>query len=446
VNSSKSRLSAESVLHKLPRAAQYWVAYSGGVDSHVLLDLLAAHRGELPGTLAAVHVNHQIQQQSGDWEVHCRAVCEELEVPFHLLRVAGKARRGESPEAAARTARYRALAEWLPQAAVLITAQHRDDQAETLLLQLFRGAGPRGLAAMPVASTLGRGRVLRPFLQVSREAIVGYARHRQLRWIEDPSNTDTRYDRNLLRLRIMPQLEQHWPGLGKVLSRAAAHQADQVELARALAVLDYPACRGGDSARLSRSAVQRLSPARQRNVLRYWLERADLPLPSRVQLERIREEMLAGRADSSPLVHWPGAEVRCYRDSLYCMPPLPQQDAGAVHRWACPQPLKLQQAGGLLSATTARGSGLRVRDDDAVLEIRFRQGGESLQPAGRRHHHRLKKLFQEWGVPDWERDRVPLVYAGDDLMAVAGCCVCEGFTAGPEQTGFVLHWSRLTAS
>jgi tRNA(Ile)-lysidine synthase len=446
VNLSKNRLSAESVLDKLPRAAEYWVAFSGGVDSHALLDLLAAHREALPGTLAAVHVNHQIQQQSGDWEVHCRAVCEELGVAFHLLRVHGKARRGESPEAAARTARYRALAEWLPQAAVLITAQHRDDQAETLLLQLFRGAGPRGLAAMPVVSTLGRGRLLRPMLQVSREAIVSYARRRRLRWIEDPSNTDTRYDRNLLRLRIMPELQQHWPGVGKVLSRTAEHQADQVELARALAALDYPACRGGGFARLSRGALQRLSPARQRNLLRYWLERVGLPLPSRVLLERIREEMLPGRPDSSPLVRWPGAEVRCFRDSLYCMSPLPEHDAGAVYRWACPQPLKLEQAGGVLSAAAVQGSGLRVRDHDAVLEIRFRQGGEILQPAGRRHHHRLKKLFQEWGVPEWERDRVPLVCAGDGLMAVAGFCVCEGFRAGAEQTGFVLHWSRLPES
>ncbi|MGI9321112.1 MAG: tRNA lysidine(34) synthetase TilS, partial [Thiogranum sp.] len=218
MNSSKSKLTVEHLLKKLPRAREYWVAFSGGVDSHVLLHLLAEARRQLPGSLAAVHVNHQIQQQSGDWEIHCRSVCEELRVPFHLLRVQGKARAGESPEAAARTARYRALADWLPTDAVLTTAQHRDDQAETLLLQLFRGSGPRGLAAMPENSALGRGRLLRPFLETSRQAIVSYARAHRLRWIEDPSNTDTRYDRNLLRQRIMPELQQQWPGLSKVLA------------------------------------------------------------------------------------------------------------------------------------------------------------------------------------------------------------------------------------
>ena len=446
VNSSKSKLTVAHLLKNLPRAPQYWVAFSGGVDSHVLLQLLAEARRQLPGSLAAVHVNHQIQQQSGDWEIHCRSVCEELGIAFHLLRVQGKARSGESPEAAARTARYRALADWLPAGAVLVTAQHQDDQAETLLLQLFRGAGPRGLAAMPENTALGCGRLVRPFLEISREAIVSYARQQRLRWIEDPSNTDTRYDRNLLRQRIMPELQQHWPGLGKVLARAAAHQADQVELAHALAALDYPACCPSNTACLSVSASRNLPPARQRNLLRYWLEQAGLPLPSRVQLERIRGEMLAGRQDASPLVHWPGAEVRRYRDGLYSMTPLPSHDPAQCYRWDFREPLSLDQAGGVLSATAVTGEGLRVAQCAAVVDIRFRQGGETLQPAGQRHHHQLKKLFQEWGVPDWERDRVPLVYSNGTLIAVAGFCVCEGFQATAEQDGLDLQWSRMPES
>ena len=446
VNSSKSKLTVAHLLQKLPRAPQYWVAFSGGVDSHTLLQLLAEARRQLPGSLAAVHVNHQIQQQSGDWEIHCRSVCEELRIPFHLLRVQGKARAGESPEAAARTARYRALAEWLPTNAVLTTGQHQDDQAETLLLQLFRGAGPRGLAAMPENSALGRGRLLRPFLEISRKAILSYAREHRLRWVEDPSNTDTRYERNLLRQRIMPELQQHWPGLGKVLARAAGHQADQIELAQTLAALDYRACCRSESGCLSVSALLCLSPARQRNLLRYWLEQAGLPLPSRVLLERIRAEMLSGRQDASPLVHWPGAEVRRYRDGLYSMTPLPPHDPARRYRWDFREPLSLDQAGGILSATAVTGGGLRVDDGAGTMDIRFRQGGEALQPAGRHYHHRLKKLFQEWGAPDWERDRVPLVYSNDALIAVAGFCVCEGFQATAEQAGLDLQWSRMPES
>ena len=444
MNSSKSKLTAERILKKLPRAPRYWVAFSGGVDSHVLLQLLCEGRSQLPGAVAAVHVNHQIQPQAGDWEVHCRLVCEQLGVPFHRLRVQGRARAGESPEAAARTARYRALAEWLPSDEVLVTAQHLDDQAETLLLQLFRGAGPRGLAAMPENCALGRGRLLRPFLDITRKTIVSYARAHRLHWIEDPSNTDTRYDRNLLRQRIMPELQQHWPGLSKVLARAAGLQADQLELANALGVLDYAVCSRPDSTCLSISALRGLSPARQRNLLRYWLERAGLPLPSRVLLERIRAEMLAGRADASPLIHWPGAEVRRYRDDLYSMAPLPLQDPSSCYRWDCRAPLKLEQAGGMLTANRVMGHGLRAADCTGDMEVRFRQGGETLQPTGRRHRHRLKKLFQEWGVPDWERDRVPLIYGSGSLLAVAGCCVCEGFQATADETGLELHWSRMS--
>ena len=208
MSSPKSKL--QHALQKLPPAPQYHVAFSGGVDSHVLLHLLASQRETLPGSLGAVHVNHHIQQHAGDWEVHCRSVCEELDIPCHFLRVDGKARRGESPEAAARTARYRALADWLPADAVLLTGQHRDDQAETLLLQLLRGAGPRGLAAMPVVTELGNGRLVRPLLALRRADILDYAHQHRLRWVEDPSNADTRYDRNLLRHRVMPLLQQHW--------------------------------------------------------------------------------------------------------------------------------------------------------------------------------------------------------------------------------------------
>ncbi len=441
MSSSRSKPFAP-VLNRLPPAPAYWVAYSGGIDSHVLLHFLSERRAELPGPLAAVHVNHQLQQQSGDWEIHCRAVCEELGVGFHSLRVEAHARSGESPEAAARTARYQGLAEWLPPDAVLVTAQHLDDQAETLLLQLFRGAGPKGLAAMPARVPLGRGWLLRPLLDVRRAAIRAYAEQQRLRWVEDPSNTDLRYDRNLLRLRIMPELQQHWPGIAPVLARAAAHQADQLELADSLGALDLGDCSLKNGRCLSLASLAELSPARQRNLIRYWIVANRLPLPPQVVLERIRDEMLLSRDDASPLVHWPGAEVRRFRGRLYVMAPLPEPDGAACRRWDPAEPLPLDGAGGLLSAQPVASGGLRSPAQGCRIEVRFRQGGETLQPAGRRHRHALKKLFQEWDVPDWERGRVPLLYIDDALAAVAGLCVCEGFQANGAQPGLALHWSR----
>jgi tRNA(Ile)-lysidine synthase len=443
VSSSRSR-KLESALHELPPAPQYWVAYSGGIDSHVLLHLLAERRASLPGSLGAVHVNHQIQQHSGDWEVHCRAVCEELEIPFHCLRVEGKARVGESPEAAARSARYRGLADWLSEGALLLTAQHQDDQAETLLLQLLRGAGPKGLAAMPRTMCLGRGRLVRPFLDIRRESITAYAREHRLCWVEDPTNTDIRYDRNLLRHQVMPYLQQRWPGVTGVLARAAAHQSDQSELADALAAIDVQQCGVPQSRCLSVPATQALSPARQRNLLRYWLRERGFSVPPRAVLERIRDEILSSRADASPLVHWPGAEVRRYRERLFVMHPLAPHDPSNTHGWRFGESLDLMEAGGRLSVSPATGAGLRRPDTADRLEIRFRRGGETLQPAGDTHHRPLKKLLQQWGVPEWERARIPLVYSDNELIAVAGFCVCEGFQAGASEAGVHLSWSRVS--
>ncbi|VAW79490.1 tRNA(Ile)-lysidine synthetase, partial [hydrothermal vent metagenome] len=299
----------DAVAAALPDAAAYAVAYSGGVDSHVLLHLLASQRESLRAPLMAVHVDHGIQSQSDEWRAHCARVCHQLDIPFHALQADGKAGPGESPEAAARHARYRALADWLPEGAVLLTAQHRDDQAETLLLQLFRGAGPRGLSAMPASVPLGRGLLLRPFLDVTRADILAWAQAHDLAWIEDPSNTDTRYDRNLLRHELWPLLQQRWPGLSTVLARAADHQSEQAGLADALAEMDLSSgCRTGEN-HLVQSALLTLEPARQRNLLRFWIHQQGFAMPSQAVLERIRTEMLFSRDDAQPVVRWGEAEL-----------------------------------------------------------------------------------------------------------------------------------------
>ncbi len=437
-------LDSGRILEKLPRSNEYRVAYSGGIDSHVLLFLLARIRDQLPGELIAVHVDHGIQQQSGDWEIHCQATCAELGVPFQSIRVEGRARRGESPEAAARAARYRGLAAGLPRDAILLTAQHRDDQAETLLLQLFRGAGVRGLASMPEQMPFGQGRLVRPLLSSSRREIVACARQHRLRWVEDPSNTELHYDRNFVRRELLPQLLGRWPSIAVTLSRAASHQADQLELAAVVATQDYQLCLDRHPLRLKLDQTRLLSAARQRNLLRFWIEHNGYPLPSSAVVERILQETLHSRGDASPLVHWPGAEIRRYRNSLYLMAPLPTHDAAQIIPWEPGAALQLEHAGGELTSSGKPGEGLVVEAPAAELSIRFRQGGERLQPAGRGQHHELKKLLQEWQVPPWERSRIPLIYIGGTLVAVAGLCVADGFLAAADETGRVLHWSRCT--
>ncbi len=433
----------DAVIPALPDAGSYIVAYSGGVDSHVLLHLLAGRRAGLRAPLMAVHVDHGIQSHSGEWRAHCESVCSQLNIPFHALQTDGVAAPGESPEAAARHARYRALADWLPDGAALLTAQHRDDQAETLLLQLFRGAGPRGLSAMPRSTSLGQGLLLRPFLDVSRADILERAQVHKLEWIEDPSNTDTRYDRNLLRHEVLPQLQQRWPGLSTVLARAATHQSEQAGLADALAAMDFSASCSPDGERVLQSGLKALQPARQRNLLRYWIHRRGFAMPSQAVLERVREEMLFSRDDAQPVVHWGNAELRRYRGELYLMQALPAQDSTQCIRWDLRNKPELDTASGVLLAKPMTGGGLYLPEEFACVDVRFRRGGESLLLPGASQHRTLKNLLQEHSIPDWERERLPLLYAGDRLAAVPGIAVCEGFQAQAGQFGFALEWSRL---
>jgi tRNA(Ile)-lysidine synthase len=218
-----------------------------------------------------------------------------------------------------------------------------------------------------------------------------------------------------------------------------------MELARVVAEQDYQRCRHQQSCWLRVDEVSMLTVARQRNLLRFWIEDNGLPLPSTVVVERILREALYSSSAAGPLVHWPGGEIRRYRNRLYAMSPLPVQSTEQVFCWQPELPLQLEQAGGELTATRQRGGGLVLPDNRAAATIRFRRGGERLQPAGRGHHHSLKKLLQEWGVPPWERNRIPLVYVDDTLVAVAGFCVAENFRAAAEETGWMLHWSRCAA-
>ena len=384
-----------------------------------------------------------MQAKAVAWAESCRTLCEAASISFVGLQVDASATRGESPEAVARSARYQALADWLPAGGALLTAQHRDDQAETLLLQLLRGAGPKGLAAMPVQTSFGRGCLVRPLLDTGRAHIEAYARQHDLQWIEDPSNQDTRFDRNYLRQSVLPLLRQRWPGLSATLGRAARHQADQAELASLLAGQDLALCQQqGTPAALSVNRLQSLSAARQRNVLRHWIANQPLPLPGERVLQRVLSEVLMCRADSAPLVHWPGAEVRRYRDRLFVMSPLQKVDNAERFEWKVGASTRLSPLAGELSARAVTGAGLQPRFKGQTLSVRLRQGGELLMPAGRGQHHTLKKLFQEKDIPVWERDRVPLLYVGDELVAVAGLCVCEGYQALPAEQGLWPDWSR----
>lgn len=402
-----------------------WIAYSGGLDSHGLLHAAARLRAPLRLDLAAVHVHHGLQPAADAWVAHCEGVCAGLGVPLTVLRLGLQPPAGESPEAAAREARYGAFAALLQPGEALATAQHRDDQAETLLLALLRGAGPHGLAAMPARAPLGAGTLLRPLLDLPRAALLDYARAHDLQWVEDPSNTDAALDRNRLRHLVIPRLRERWPALDRTLARSAAHCAEAAVLLdelgdELLAGLGAAADTGMALPQaLSVTGLRRLTAPQQRLVLRRWLLRLGFPTPDADRLRRITTEVLEAGADRQPLVAWPGCEVRRHRDALHALAPLPEPPAPGT----CLLPLPDARA---LSLPPPLGTLSWVLDDAAMTaraSVCFGVPGLRCARPGRPAAD-LKTLFQEAGVPAWLRPQMPLLRLDGALAGVGGVRLC----------------------
>ncbi|WP_455210107.1 tRNA lysidine(34) synthetase TilS [Kaarinaea lacus] len=423
----------------LGNVRRLWVAYSGGVDSHVLLFATSHIRDQLSEVdVNAIHVDHRLSPLSSQWSEHCQRVCQQLHIPYQCLVVDAKAASGESPEAKAREARYQAFESILGADDCLLTAHHQDDQAETLLLQLLRGSGPRGLAAMPIQSKLGDGTLGRPLLNVSREEIHQYARAQGLLWIDDISNDNPAFDRNFLRLHVIPLLKQRWPAMAKTVSRSAQLCADTIAIIDAVADEDLQYVIDGSIERLSITRLQSLSRERQHNAVRAWLNVLNLPCPSQKNLHHIWSQVIETQPESTPHLQWPGAEVRRYRDHLFAMLPMPDFDNNQCIVWNLENSLSIAGVGRIQAIATTGRRGLKKQFPQPVT-IRFRQGGERCKLPKRGGEHSLKNLFQEMGVVPWMRERIPLVYVGNQLAAVGDLLICEGFYAAENEEVLSIH-------
>lgn len=416
-----------------------WVAYSGGCDSHALLHSIASLRSEITSEVKAIHINHGLSPLANEWEEHCRVICDELNVPYLAIKVDASAT-NKSPEEAARHARYAEWKKLIKKDDVILLAHHKDDQAETVLLQLLRGSGVKGLAAMPAKQTFSLGLLCRPMLGFLREELVSYAVDKNLNWIDDPSNFDTDFDRNFLRHDVVPLLETRWPALKKILSRTASHQADANQLLTELAFQDWHHVHQNQQIKIS--PLVKLSEKRQKNVLRYWLaDVCGLLLPDTVHLQRILNEVLTASEDAKPEVIWRGGEVRRYQGLLYAQEKLiePENDIELI--WPdLAKPLMINTEGFKLSAASSVDEGLsQDKLKNAEITLKFRKGGESCRPVGRGHSHQLKKLFQEWQVPPWRRASVPLIYVNGELAEVVGYCRCEPFAAVEGEAGWLIQ-------
>lgn len=423
-------------LRRFPAARRYRVALSGGLDSTVLLHALAQIRPELPGELSAIHVDHGIHADAARWQQHCAGTCARLGIPLESRQVKVAPDMGESLEAVAREQRYGVFHELMQPGDALLLAQHADDQLETFLLQALRGAGVRGLAAMAESSEFADGRLLRPLLGFTRSELETWARDQGLTWLEDPSNADTGLDRNYLRHEVLPRLKARWPAAADTIGRAARHCAEAAETLKSLAAEDWHRYGAGET--LPVLALEELPEARARHLLRHWIEARGLPLPPAHKLAEILRQAQAAE-DRNPCVDWAGAEVRRYGGQLHALRPL--AEAPPEFRLKPGVRRELGQGLGALELVPAAGEGIRAAlCGPEGLRVAFREGGESCRPAGRAHGRPLKKWLQEMNVPPWLRERLPLIYADGELLAVAGLFACEPHAAKAGEAGLRIEW------
>lgn len=424
-----------SVAQAVSPYRQLLVGFSGGLDSTVLLHRLMRWREREPDVrLRALHVHHGLSVRADEWVAHCETLCQQWDIPLIVERVT-LAEEGLGIEAQARKARYAAFKAHLLPGEALVTAQHLDDQCETFLLALKRGSGPAGLSAMPARADFAGTQLLRPLLGETRGELEAWAREHRLRWIEDESNQDDSYDRNFLRLRILPLLNQRWPHFAQATARSATLCAEQESLLDELLREELAAVTTAEGALLI-PPLAGMSDARRAALLRRWLAAHGAQMPSRAMLSRIWSEVALAREDAAPRLCLNGYEVRRFREALWWITSPPSLRDEVLHGLTPGQPFSLPQGGGTV---WLRGQG-NVRPPQASEEVtvRFRASG-LLHIVGRSGGRKLKKIWQESNVPPWRRDTTPLLFYGEQLIAAANLFVTR---EGWAEEGLRFEWTQ----
>lgn len=428
----------ENVAEQLSGCQRVLVAYSGGLDSSVLLHMLyqlMQRRSDI--VVRAAYVHHGLSTQADRWAQHCMQSSQQWGIPCVVLPVTVDARE-RGVEAAAREARYQALRQHLLPEEVLLTAQHLDDQSETFLLALKRGSGPAGLSAMGATGQLGANHLLRPLLGVARAQLEDYAHHYRLTWVEDESNGDARYDRNFLRLQVLPQLKQRWPSFPDAVARSARLCAEQEQLLDELLAASLQSACDAQGA-LAIDALLPLSEPHRFALLRRWLRVHDVVMPSREQLLHLWQDVALSRQDAEPLLQWGTVQIRRFRQRLYCIAEYASV-VGLMLPWQPEQGmLTLPHRLGYLSLAD---QGMRIRrpHPDEHVSVRFGLKGK-LHIVGRSGGRSAKKLWQEYAIPPWMREQIPILYYNEHPIAAVGVFVmCEG-EAHDDTTAWQVVWS-----
>jgi len=417
------------------------VALSGGADSAGLLAVAAELAGTFRGLpLRAVHVDHGLQAAAACFREACALLCARLDVPLTVVAAVVQTPPGVSLEAAAREARYAALARDLADGECLLTAHHSHDQAETLLLQALRGAGLKGMSAMPVCRPLGRGWHLRPVLDVPREELLACAARSSGDCAIDPMNLDLRFDRSYLRRQVWPLIEARWPGAADVLSRTARHVAEAQELLDCAAAVHLARLRDGDA--LSLPGLRALDPKERINALRLWLRDADVELPSTARLTEALRQMLDAQPDHLPVIAWGDYALRRYRQRVFLTPATPARLEG-VRRWSVAPDCAIDLGPGLGRLRwAAQSGGLDQERLPGAVTVRPREGGETLKPAAHARTQSVQHLCQSQGVLPWLRDALPYIHAGDSLIAIADLWLDTRWCAPTGHPGLAVLWDQ----
>lgn len=424
------------------------VAYSGGKDSHVLLHALHALSSQHGFSIKAYHAHHGLSLFADDWAKHCQMVCDELQIPLEVFKLALYKQAGDSLEALARNARYQAFTERLEQGDVVLTAHSEEDQAETVLLNLLRGTGLRGLSGIYAHSRLGQGSLLRPMLTVSRKSIMMYAAHFNLKWIEDDSNLNLQFKRNLIRKNVLPVLEAVNPTAAHQFAKCARLAFESQTLLEEY--LHYDLRKILDKhMHLDLNGLAKHANSKRKALLRLWIKNADISLPTEKKLMDILTQVFTAAQDKNPTIQWKGGEIRRYQNKLFlsaisdkplepCVPSILATQQPLT--WHFDKALELPQ-GQIWHTIPTRGQGLALKHFslNPSLTVAFRQKGERCRLAGKNHTQSLKQLFQTLKIPPWERDSVPLFYHEGQLISVGEYCVSNKYRVTAEnEVGLLL--------
>jgi tRNA(Ile)-lysidine synthase len=445
-SSRKSNLTdavAARLAPHLPQSSHILIGLSGGMDSVVLLHLLHNLAPRFEWRLSALHIHHGISPNADAWADFCTELCSRYAIPLHIERVSiASLRADHGVEAAARKLRHAAFAQ--QSCDFIALAHHADDQAETLLLQLLRGAGIRGAAAMPLLKPAisPAPATVRPLLDLSRVQLFGYAQQCDLSWIEDESNADQHYPRNFLRHRLLPVLAERFPAYRNTLIRSAQHFAEAGELLDELARQDAVDSLHDDT--LEVNALQSLSIARGKNLLRYFLHARGSPMPQTVQLEDMLRQLCTAREDAAVCIAYGEWQVRRYQGRAYAMRALDRFDPAQVTPWNGEAELEWPALRTRITWMRTQGLGIScAKLQLAPVTLRFRNGGEALRPYPDAATKSLKHLLQEHRVPPWQRERLPLLYCGGELVCVVGVAVSAKYQARQNEEGVLVSCKQL---